>query len=231
MDAIAQAAESVARTYVVLRPHLDERQRRLLLGTQARELGRGGIKAVAASTGVHPDTIARGVREAEGDPGPRPRVRAPGGGRKKLAETDPQLAAELKALVDPETRGDPMSPLVWTTKSTRNLAGALTSAGHAVSDRTVARMLAGLGFSLQGNAKVSEGRQHEDRDAQFRHINSRVREFIAAGQPVVSVDAKKKELVGDFKNGGREYQPKGSPVAVNVHDFMDKDLGKSMPYA
>src|SRR6266446_3182742 len=229
-DAMVQAGEPVARRYAVLRPHLDERQRRLLLGAEAAELGRGGIKAVAEATGVHPDTVARGAREVEGQPEPQPRVRAAGGGRKRLAETDPQLAAELKALVDPETRGDPMSPLVWTTKSTRNLAGALTSAGHAVSDRTVARMLAGLGFSLQGNAKVSEGRQHEDRDAQFRHINSRVREFIAAGQPVVSVDAKKKELVGDFKNGGREYQPKGSPVAVNVHDFMDKDLGKAIPY-
>jgi Rhodopirellula transposase DDE domain len=229
-DAMVQAGEAVARRYAVLRPHLDERQRRLLLGAEAAELGRGGIKAVAAATGVHPDTVARGVREVEGEPEPQPRVRAPGGGRKRLADTDPDLAAELKALVDPETRGDPMSPLVWTTKSTRNLAGALTSAGHAVSDRTVARMLAGLGFSLQGNAKVSEGRQHEDRDAQFRYINDRVREFIAAGQPVVSVDAKKKELAGEFKNGGREYQPKGSPVAVNVHDFMDKELGKAIPY-
>ena len=166
----------------------------------------------------------------EGEAEPRPGVRAPGGGRKKLAETDPELAAGLKALVDPETRGDPMSPLVWTTKSTRNLAGALTRMGHAVSDRTVARMLAGMGFSLQGNAKVSEGGQHEDRDAQFRLINDRVREYLAAGLPVVSVDAKKKELVGEFKNGGREYQPKGSPVAVNVHDFMDRELGKAIPY-
>jgi hypothetical protein len=228
-DAMVQAGESVARRYALLRPHLDERQRRLLLGAEAAELGRGGIRAVAEATGVHPDTVARGAREVEGQPEPQPRVRAPGGGRKRLAETDPQLAAELKAMVDPETRGDPMSPLVWTTKSTRNLAGALTAAGHAVSDRTVARMLAGLGFSLQGNAKVSEGRQHEDRDAQFRHINARVSEFIAAGQPVVSVDAKKKELAGEFKNGGREYQPKGSPVAVNVHDFLDKDLGKAIP--
>ena len=225
-----QAAESVARRYAALRPHLDERQRRLLLGAEARELGRGGIKAVAEATGVHPDTVARGAREVEGAAEPQRRVRAPGGGRKKLAETDPDLAAELTALVDPETRGDPMSPLVWTTKSTRNLAGALTAAGHAVSDRTVARMLAGLGFSLQGNAKVSEGRQHEDRDAQFRYLSARVTAFIAAGQPVISVDAKKKELVGDFRNGGREYQPAGQPEQVNVHDFMDKDLGKAIPY-
>ena len=123
-----------------------------------------------------------------------------------------------------------MSPLVWTTKSTRNLAGALTAAGHAVSDRTVARMLAGLGFSLQGNSKFSEGRQHEDRDAQFRYLSGQVTAFIAAGQPVISVDARKKELVGEFKNGGREYQPKGSPVPVNVHDSMDKQLGKANPY-
>src|SRR6266581_6087376 len=224
------AGERVARLYGLLRPHLDERQRRLLLGAEALELGRGGIKAVAGATGVHPDTIARGVREADGVPEPPARVRAPGGGRKKLADTDPDLAAELKALVDPETRGDPMSPLVWTTKSTRNLAGALTAAGHAVSDRTVARMLAGLGFSLQGNAKVTEGRQHEDRDAQFRYLSEQVAGFIAAGQPVISVDAKKKENVGDFKNGGCEYQPAGQPEQVNVHDFMDKQLGKAIPY-
>jgi len=230
MDAIAQAAESAARKYAVLRPRLDERQRRLLLGAEAGELGRGGIKAVAEATGVHPDTIARGVREVEGQPEPQPRARAPGGGRKKLAETDPQLAAGLAKLVDPETRGDPMSPLVWTTKSTRNLAGALTAAGHAVSDRTVARMLAAMGFSLQGNAKVTEGRQHEDRDAQFRYLSEQVAGFIAAGQPVISVDAKKKENVGDFKNGGREYQPAGQPGQVNVHDFMDKQLGKAIPY-
>ena len=225
-----QIAESVARKYAVLRPHLDERQRRLLLGAEAAELGRGGIKAIAGATGVHPDTIARGVREVEGQPDPDHRVRGPGGGRKKLAETDPGLAAELKRLVDPDTRGDPMSPLVWTTKLTRNLAAALTAAGHAVSDRTVARMLAGLGFSLQGNAKVSEGAQHEDRDAQFGYLNEQVAAFLTAGQPVISVDAKKKENVGDFKNGGREYQPAGQPERVNVHDFMDKDLGKAIPY-
>jgi transposase len=204
-------AESVASRYAVLRPHLDERQRRLLLGVEAQQLGRGGIKAVAEATGVHPDTVARGVRELDGMPEPSPRVRAAGGGRKKLAETDPGLAAELAALVDPETRGDPMSLLVWTTKSTRKLAGALTEAGHPVSDRTVARMLRAMGFSLQGNAKV-------------------IRDHVDAGQPVVSVDTKKKELVGEFKNGGREYQPAGQPERVNVHDFADKELGKAIPY-
>ncbi len=230
MAGMAEAAESAASRYAVLRPHLDERQRRLLLGVEARQLGRGGITAVAEATGVHPDTIARGVREVEGVSEPSVRVRAPGGGRKKLAETDPGLAGELKALVEPETRGDPMSALVWTTKSTRNLAGALTEAGHPVSEKTVARMLRGMGFSLQGNAKVIEGRQHEDRDAQFGYLNQCVREHLAAGQPVISVDTKKKELVGEFKNGGREYQPAGRPDRVNVHDFADKELGKAIPY-
>ena len=230
MADIAQLAESVARKYEVLRPHLDERQRRLVLGVEATELGRGGIKAISQTTGVHPDTVARGVRELKGDPEPQVRVRSPGGGRKKLAVTDPELAVQLQALVDPVTRGDPMSPLLWTTKSTRNLAETLTRMGHAVSDRTVARMLRDLGFSLQSNTKVVEGRQHEDRDAQFRYLAGRVAEHAAAGQPVISVDAKKKELVGQFKNGGCEYQPAGQPERVNVHDFPDKDLGKAIPY-
>jgi hypothetical protein len=225
-----QVAESVARRYAVLRPHLDERQRRLLLGVEAAQLGRGGITAVAQATGVHPDTIARGVREVEGVPEPSARVRAPGGGRKRLAVTDPELAVALQALVDPQTRGDPMSLLVWTTKSTRNLAGALSKTGHPVSDRTIARMLADLGFSLQGNAKVVEGNQHADRDAQFRYLNGQVGKYVAAGAPVLSVDTKKKELVGDFNNGGREYQPAKTPERVNVHDFPDKELGKAIPY-
>ena len=225
-----QVAESAARKYAALRPYLDERQRRLLLGAEASELGRGGITAVAAATGVHPDTVARGVRELAGEPAPQVRVRKPGGGRKKLAETDPELAVRLAELVDPVTRGDPMSLLVWTTKSTRNLAAALTKMGHAVSDRTVARMLRELGFSLQGNAKVIEGAQHADRDAQFRYLAAQVAEHAAAGAPVVSVDAKKKELVGEFKNGGKEYQPTGSTHRVNVHDFADKNLGKAIPY-
>jgi hypothetical protein len=225
-----QAAELVARKYAVLRPHLDEKQRRLVLGIEAAELGRGGIKMVAEATGVHPDTVARGVREVEGGPEPQVRVRAPGGGRKKLAEVDPELAVRLRELVDSVTRGDPMSPLVWTTKSTRNLAGALSAMGHPVSDRTVARMLAAMGFSLQGNAKVIEGAQHADRDAQFGYLNQQVTQHLAAGAPVVSVDTKKKELVGEFHNRGREYQPAGAPERVNVHDFPDKELGKAIPY-
>jgi transposase len=230
MSDMAQVAESVARKYAVLRPHLDERQRRLVLGLEAGELGRGGIRAVAAATGVHPDTVARGVREVAGEVEPTHRVRAAGGGRKKLAETDPELVVALRSLVDPATRGDPMSLLMWTTKSTRKLAAALSAMGHRVSDRTVARMLRDMGFSLQGNAKVTEGRQHEDRDAQFGYLNTAVAEHVGAGQPVISVDTKKKELVGEFKNAGREYQPVGEPERVNVHDFPDKDLGKAIPY-
>src|SRR5690242_9452839 len=230
MASDARIGESVARRYAVLRAHLDERQRRLVLAAEAAELGRGGITVVAQATGVHPDTVARGVRELEGGAEPSARVRAPGGGRKPAIETDPGLAPALRALVDPETRGDPESPLVWTTKSTRNLAEALTGAGHPVSDRTVARMLRALGFSLQANAKVTEGREHTDRDAQSRYLNAQVSEHLAAGAPVLSVDTKKKELVGEFHNGGREYQPTKSPIEVNMHDFPDKELGKAIPY-
>ena len=230
MTVVAQIAESVGRRYAVLRDHLDERQRRLLLGVEATELGRGGIKAIAQVTGVHPDTIARGVKEVSGQDGPQVRVRAVGGGRKKLAETDPDLQAALRALVEPETRGDPMSALVWTTKSTRHLAGALSAMGHPISDRTVARMLHSMGFSLQANTKVTEGTQHPDRDAQFAYLSGQVKDHLTAGQPVISVDTKKKELVGDFKNGGREYQPISVPERVNVHDFPDLELGKAIPY-
>src|SRR6476469_8678130 len=192
MASEGQSDESVARRYAVLRPYLDERQRRLLLGAEAAELGRGGIKAVALATGVHPDTVAKGVRELEGGVEPAGRVRAPGGGRKPATENDPGLGPALRTLVDPQTRGEPTSPLVWTTKSTRNLADALAGGGHRVSDRTVARMLRAQGFSLQANAKVTEGRQHVDRDAQLGYPNAAVVEHLAIGAPVVSVDTKKK---------------------------------------
>ncbi|MCA1682303.1 MAG: ISAzo13 family transposase, partial [Actinobacteria bacterium] len=230
MSSDGQVSESVARRYAVLRPYLDERQRRLVLAAEAAELGRGGIIAVARATGVHPDTVAKGVRELDGAAEPAGRVRAFGGGRKPATETDPGLEPALAALVDPETRGDPESPLVWTTKSTKNLADALARDGHVVSDRTVARMLRAQGFSLQANAKVTEGRQHVDRDAQFGYLNAQVSEHLRAGAAVLSVDTKKKELVGEFHNGGREYQPQGSPVRVNVHDFPDPELGKAIPY-
>jgi hypothetical protein len=230
MASDGQPGEAVARRYAALRPYLDERQRRLVLGAEAAELGRGGIKTVALGTGVHPDTVAKGVAELDGGAGPSGPVRAPGGGRKPATEHDPGLGPALEALVDPATRGDPESPLVWTTKSTKNLAEALTGDGHPVSDRTVARMLRAQGFSLQANAKVTEGRQHVDRDAQFGYLNAAVIEHMAAGAPVVSVDTKKKELVGQFHHGGREYQPAGSPQRVNVHDFPDPELGKAIPY-
>jgi len=226
----AQAVELAAARYGLLRQHLDERARRLLLGVEATQLGRGGIAAVSAATGVHPDTIARGVREIAGEPEPSARVRAPGAGRRPLTETDPGLVTAVEALLEPDTRGDPMSPLRWTSKSTRRLAAELTAAGHRVSDRTVAKLLTGMGFSLQANRKTIEGTQHPDRDAQFRYLAGQVSAFAAAGQPVVSVDTKKKELVGAFKNPGREYARIGHPVPVNVHDFLDPELGKAIPY-
>ncbi len=222
--------ESVARRYAALRPYLDERQRRLVLGAEAAELGRGGIKTVARGTGVHPDTVAKGAAELDGGVEPSSPLRAPGGGRKPATVTDPGLEPALMGLVDPATRGDPCSPLVWTTKSTKNLADTLAADGHPVSDRTVARMLRGQGFSLQATVKVTEGHQHIDRDAQFSYLNAQVIDHLAAGAPVISVDTKKKELVGEFHNGGREYQPTGSPVRVNVHDFPDPELGKAIPY-
>jgi len=222
------ALERVAQLYETLRPHLDERQRRLLLGAEAARLGRGGIKAVAGVTGAHPATVARGAREASG--APEPRTRAPGGGRKKLADTDPGLRPALLALVDPGSRGDPESPLRWTTLSLRNLAAELTRQGHRAGPDTVAKLLTEEGFSLQGNAKTAEGARHPDRDAQFGYISAQARDHLDAGQPVISVDAKKKENVGSFKNGGREWRPKGSPEKVNVYDFIDKERGKVTPY-
>ena len=224
----AGAAEALAGVFAVVRPHLDERQRRIVLGAEAARRGRGGVAFVAEATGVHPDTVARGVREAAGEP--EPRARAAGGGRKPVTVTDPGLVPALTALVDPGSRGDPQSPLRWTLKSTRELARALTAAGHACSDRTVARLLKGEGYSLQGNAKVAEGAQHPDRDAQFRYISERAREFLAAGLPVISVDTKKKEKIGQFANGGAEWRPRGRPERVNVHDFPSDAEGKAIPY-
>ena len=224
------AEESLAAKFAALFPHLDERQRRLVMGAEARVLGHGGIKVVAAAADVSAVTVSRGVAELEGGGEPLGRARRPGGGRKRVAGTDPGLKDALLALVDPESRGDPESPLRWTTKSTRHLAAALTAAGHQVSAPTVAALLKEESFSLQGNAKTLEGARHADRDAQFRYINGQARDHIDAGEPVISVDAKKKENVGNFKNGGREWRPKGSPEPVNVHDFKDKELGKVTPY-
>ncbi|WP_431873019.1 ISAzo13 family transposase, partial [Nocardiopsis eucommiae] len=211
-------------------PHLNERQRRLLAGAEARALGRGGVAQVARTSGLHPETVASGFAELAGGAPVTERARRPGGGRKPLTETDPELLPALQQLVEPDARGDPTSPLLWTAKSTRQLARELTKQGHRISHVVVGELLHKLGFSLQANAKTREGRQHPDRDAQFGHINSTVAASLAAGEPVISVDTKKKELIGDFKNGGREWRPKGEPVEVRTHDFKDPELGKAIPY-
>ena len=223
--------ESLARRYDAIKPHLAERQRRVWLGAEARELGSGGVRMVADAVGVSPDTVRRGREELD-DPQPLEvgRSRGPGGGRKRAEEHDPGLTGALDELVGPESRGDPVTPLRWTSKSLRTLAGELRSQGHEASATLVARLLHEAGYSLQANAKTLEGSQHPDRDAQFRHIHDTCAAFLAAGQPVVSVDCKKKKLVGQFRNGGREYRPAGQPEQVSVHDFIDHDLGKAIPY-
>jgi len=214
-------------------PVLDERARRLWAATEALELGWGGVTCVAAATGLSRTTIAAGIRELrERDPAEplSTRVRRPGGGRKHLIDTDLGLFAALDALVEPTTRGDPQSPLRWTCKSTRRLAEELCRQGHPVSARTVATILHDMGYSLQANRKTREGESHPDRNAQFEYINAQVRRLQKRGQPVVSVDTKKKELVGDFKNPGQEWHTQGQPEEVRVHDFQDPALGKAIPY-
>jgi hypothetical protein len=230
MAVAADVVESLVAKFAVLLPHLDERQQRLYLASEARSLGHGGIAAVARAAGVSRQTVTDGVDELESGREPLGRVRRAGGGRKPVTTTDPGLLPALLALVEPDVRGDPMSPLRWTTKSTRNLADTLTAQGHEVGADTVANLLRQEGFSLQGNAKTLEGKQNPDRDAQFRYLNEQVKHHQAEGQPVVSVDTKKKELVGEFRNAGREWHPAGQPVEVGTHDFPDKTLGKVVPY-
>ncbi|GAA1837767.1 hypothetical protein GCM10009682_63240 [Luedemannella flava] len=230
MAIAVEIEESLTAKLEVLLPHLDERQRRLYLASEARALGHGGIAAVARAAQVSRQTVAAGVDELEEGGQPSRRTRRPGGGRKRLADTDPRLREALLSLVEPDWRGDPMSPLRWTAKSTRRLADELRRQGHQVSADTVAALLKQEGFSLQGNAKMLEGTQHPDRDAQFRYLNEQARTHRDEGQPVISVDTKKKELVGQFKNAGQQWLPAGQPVAVNVHDFEDKQLGKAVPY-
>ena len=230
----ARVEEVLYRKYQMLGGILDERGRRVWAAVEANLLGRGGISTVARATGLSRTTIYQGVEELNrgraGDTVSGGRLRAPGGGRKRLTDKDPQLLESLERLVDPMTRGDPESPLRWTCKSTRQLAQALEKQGHTVGRQKVAELLVELGYSLQANRKTREGSEHADRDAQFEYINQQVREFQRRGQPVISVDTKKKELVGDFKHAGQEWQPQGQPEELRVHDFMDRELGKINPY-
>jgi len=219
--------ESLAAKFAVLFPHLDER---LLLGAEARALGHGGIRLVARTAGIREATVALGAAELDSGEEPLGRARRPGGGRKRVADLDPGLRSALLALVEPDMRGDPMSPLRWTVKSTRNLAAELTRQGHRVGADTVGDLLRAEGFSLQGNAKTIEGQRHPDRDAQFRYINEQVKAHQGTADPVISVDTKKKELVGEFKNAGRQWRPAGQPEATRTHDFPGDSAGKAVPY-
>jgi len=229
--AVGSVEESLVRRWEALRPHLNERQRRLWLGSEARELGSGGAVRVASVLGVAADTVRRGRAELDDPNAVAPdRSRQGGGGRKRAEEHQPELPQALEKLVDPVTRGDPDSPLRWTTKSVRDLAKALPGKGFTLSELVVRRLLKDAGYSLQANAKTAEGRQHPDRDGQFRYINDAVLAHQGEGQPVISVDAKKKELIGPYKNGGREWMPAGQPERVNVYDFIDREAGKVTPY-
>jgi transposase len=222
---------AIRRRHELLAGMLDERSRRLVLAAEAAAIGHGGVSAVARATGVSRAMISRGAAELE-EPVPLPagRIRRVGGGRKRTVDQDATLLVDLEQLVEPVTRGDPESALRWTTKSVRRLADELVAMGHRTSHRMVAELLAELGYSLQSNQKTREGESHPDRNAQFEHIHSKVEAFREAGQPVVSVDTKKKELVGDFKNVGRELRPKGDPEPVRTHDFPIEGLGRATPY-
>ena len=231
----AAALATVQQKFALLYPLMTERLRRQWAACEAQTLGRGGVTVVAQATGLSRTTIWSGLREIQrradqpqDDLGPE-RVRAPGGGRRLVEDKDPTLIDALEALVEPTNRGDPQSPLRWTTLSTRHLAAALRRQGHVVSHQTVAALLDDLDYSLQANRKVREGQDHPDRNAQFEHISRRVRAFQKKGQPVVSVDAKKKELIGDFRNAGREWRPQGDPEKVRSKDFPDKRQGKVIP--
>jgi hypothetical protein len=219
--------------YEALGPVLDERSRRCFAAAEASAAGRGGVAVVSRITGIARSTINRGLAELRdrtpGDP-PGQRLRRPGGGRKKLTETDATLLSDLRGLVEPTTRGDPQAPLLWTSRSLRNLAAALQAMGHRIGHNVVADLLRELNYSLQGNRKTREGSNTPDRNAQFNYINAQVAAALAAGEPAVSVDTKKKELVGDFKNAGRELRPKGEPEPVRVHDFKIPELGRAVPY-
>ena len=209
---------------------LDERGRRLFAAAEVRTAGWGGLSVVARITRLARSTINRGENDLDAEPLAKGKIRRSGGGRRAVAETDPELVPELKRLVEPAILGDPMRPLIWVSKSMDKLAETLTAMGHPICADTVRKELVKLGFSRQHNRKADEGSKHPDRNAQFEHINTKVVAAQAAGQPVISVDTKKKELVGNYKNGGSDYQPKGDPQRVNVHDFVNKELGKAVPY-
>lgn len=230
MSVSGEVVASLGAKFDALLPHLDERATRLTLAAEARSLGHGGIAAVARASGASQSRIAKGVAELESGEAPSPRVRRPGAGRPAATAKDPGLAPALLALVEPTRRGDPESALCWTTLSATKLAEELTALGHPVSADTVGKLLKAEGFSLQANAKQVEGNQHPDRDGQFSYLNEQAQEHLGAGSPVISVDTKKKELVGSYKNRGREWRPQGDPEQVKVHDFIDPTLGKANPY-
>jgi transposase len=221
----------IRERWLIVRDELDERARRLWAAAEARSHGRGGIAAVVRATGISEATVRRGVAEvASGERAPEGRIRRPGAGRPSIEEREPGLPEALLALLEGATRGDPESPLLWTSRSVANLTGALRAQGFRVHESTVRRQLQGLGFSLQANRKTHEGSDHPDRDQQFRRIAQVSQAALAAGEPLISVDTKKKELVGNYKNGGRELAPSGEPILVNTHDFLDPELGKAIPY-
>lgn len=223
--------DTVRKKFKILFPAMDERMKRLWAASEAKIMGWGGITAVSEATELSPTTIRCGLKELEESSSlDKGRIRSIGGGRKKLIENAPNLVKALEKLVEPTTRGDPESPLRWTCKSTRNLAKTLSNQGYKVSHQTVASCLYDIGYSLQANRKTTEGKSHPDRDAQFKYISKKVKHFQKRKQPVISVDTKKKELIGQYKNNGHSFHPKKSPVKVNVHDFPNKELGKAIPY-
>ena len=222
---------AIEARYAAVAPLIDERARRLLAGSEALAIGRGGVAAVARATGLARTTVARGVADVQaGETVGRGRIRRAGAGRPPIERRDPTLRRDLEALIEPTSRGDPESPLRWTTRSVRNLAAELRRQGHAVSHQTVAELLRAMGYSLQANRKTLEGTSHPDRDAQFSHLNAAVQLQLELGGPVISVDTKKKELVGPFRNGGKELRPKGDPEPVLLHDFVIPELGRASPY-
>jgi hypothetical protein len=229
LDRVAEA--KVAERWRLFGPECDERRRRLWAASEAKTHGPGGVALAARVTGLSEESVRRGVAELEsGERLERGQVRRAGGGRRPVIEADPSVLEDLDQLIDPATRGDPESPLRWTSKSLGKLRGALVGMGHEISERTLGKLLKAQGFRLQANQKTREGSQHPDRDAQFEHINETVKAALAERQPVISIDCKKKELVGDYKNGGREWEPSGKPVQVQDHDFPDPEVPKAVPY-